>query len=110
MTKVFGWIAVGLSLTYKFPQIYKLYMTHDIKGISVFSQIVQASAYAFYITHGTIIEDPPIIMLGIASLIQSLILIVLYFIYKKEAKILADDDTDHKDIEKENELKSTEEL
>jgi len=28
MTKVFGWIAVTLSLTYKFPQIYKLQVVH----------------------------------------------------------------------------------
>jgi uncharacterized protein with PQ loop repeat len=39
-TLVFGWIAVTLSLIYKFPQIYKLYKTSNVDGISVESQIV----------------------------------------------------------------------
>lgn len=69
-------------MTYKFPQIWKLYRTRDTSGISVFSQIVQASAYAFYIIHGTLIKDPPVVLLGVASLLQSVVLIFQYFLYK----------------------------
>ena len=81
-TRVFGWIAVTLSLIYKFPQIYKLQKTRDTRGISVGSQIIQASAYGFYIVHGTIIGDPPVVLLGITSLSQSIVLIVQYFCYR----------------------------
>ena len=78
-TRVFGWIAVSLSLVYKFPQIWKLYVTGDIQGISVEAQIVQAMAYFFYIAHGIIIEDPPIVFLGLTSLLQSIVLVTQYF-------------------------------
>mmetsp|Transcript_22538 Transcript_22538/g.45032 ORF Transcript_22538/g.45032 Transcript_22538/m.45032 type:complete len:106 (+) Transcript_22538:120-437(+) len=81
-TRVFGWIAVTLSLIYKFPQIYKLQKTRDTRGISVGSQIIQASAYGFYIVHGSIIGDPPVVLLGITSLSQSIVLIVQYFCYR----------------------------
>ena len=82
-TRIFGWVAVGLSLTYKFPQIYKLWKTQDVRGISVLSQIVQGSAYAFYIVHGTLIQDGPVTLLGIASLAQSLVLVAQYYYYRK---------------------------
>ena len=77
----FGWIATSLSLIYKIPQIYKLYKTKKNEGLSIISLIVQASAYGFYIVHGFIIEDFPIISMGIISLVQSLFLIALYFLY-----------------------------
>eukprot|EP00466_Bigelowiella_natans_P015825 jgi/Bigna1/59429/fgenesh1_kg.4_\ len=81
-TQAFGWVAVALSLTYKFPQIWKLYKTKDTRGISVLSQLVQASAYGFYIVHGILIEDHPIVFLGVTSLLQSIILVVQYFCYR----------------------------
>ena len=46
------------------------------------SQIIQASAYGFYIVHGSIISDPPVVLLGITSLSQSLVLIGQYFYFK----------------------------
>ncbi|GMH61793.1 hypothetical protein TrLO_g7565 [Triparma laevis f. longispina] len=81
-TRIFGWIAVTLSLIYKFPQIYKLQKTKDTRGISVGSQIIQASAYGFYIVHGSLIGDPPVVLLGITSLSQSMVLIVQYFCFR----------------------------
>lgn len=85
-SRIFGWIAVSLSLVYKFPQIYWLYKTRQTAGISVASQLVQASAYFFYIAHGIIIGDPPIVFLGITSLTQSLVLVAQYFAYRKNNK------------------------
>ena len=102
--KVFGWIAVCLSLVYKFPQMWKLFKTGDISGISVESQIIQASAYGFYIVHGTIIEDPPIVFLGCTSFAQSAVLVGQYFYYQrkyskrnKTAVQNIDDDSNHDD-------------
>lgn len=85
---------IFFSLTYKFPQIWKLYHTRDTAGISVFSQIVQGAAYGFYITHGILIKDPPVVLLGVASLLQSIVLIFQYFIYSnsKEKKISINND------------------
>lgn len=80
--RIFGWVAVTLSLVYKFPQILKLQRSKDTRGISVESQVVQASAYFFYITHGILINDPPIVFLGITSLCQSLVLVAQYFAFR----------------------------
>ena len=90
--RAFGWVAVTLSLIYKFPQIYKLQVTRDTRGISVGSQIIQASAYGFYIIHGTLIGDPPVVLLGCTSLMQSLVLIVQYFCFKGTFEGKKDDD------------------
>ena len=97
-TRIFGWLAVTLSLSYKFPQIYKLWKLGDIRGISVESQLIQVVSYLFYIIHGNVIGDPPIIILGCSSLIQSVVLVGQYFYiakgYQKRTKIGPDDKDD----------------
>lgn len=50
--------------------------------IIIASQIIQASAYGFYIVHGSLIGDPPVVLLGITSLSQSMVLIVQYFCFR----------------------------
>ena len=80
--KVFGWIATGFSLTYKLPQIYVLYREKKHKGLSIVSLICQAMAYVFYVIHGYIIDDWPILTMGIVSAVQSLLLFILYFVYR----------------------------
>jgi uncharacterized protein with PQ loop repeat len=80
--EVFGWIATSLSLIYKLPQIYILYRKKKHEGLSIISLVVQALAYGFYIAHGIYIDDLPIMCMGIVSLLQSICLIVMYFVYK----------------------------
>ena len=46
------------------------------------SQIIQASAYGFYVIHGSLIGDPPVVLLGITSLLQSMVLIIQYFCFR----------------------------
>lgn len=79
---VFGWIATTFSLIYKLPQIYVLCRTKKHEGLSLASLICQACAYGFYITHGYFIEDWPILVMGVISLLQSVCLIFLFFRYK----------------------------
>ena len=40
-TPVFGYVAVFFSLLYKLPQIYKIFVTRDVKAISLMSQVLQ---------------------------------------------------------------------
>ena len=82
LTYVFGWIATGFSLIYKIPQIYVLCRTKKHEGLSLSSFVCQASSYGFYIAHGVFINDWPILVMGAISLIQSIILISLFFYYK----------------------------
>lgn len=83
-TRIFGWAAVSLSLTYKFPQIRQLYESKETAGISLVSQAVQASAYGFYIVHGILIQDPPVSVLGCASLVQSVVIICQVLYYRRQ--------------------------
>jgi uncharacterized protein with PQ loop repeat len=82
MKYLFGWIATSLSLSYKLPQIYKLVKTKDTTGLSNYSLLLQACSYGFYFVHGFLIDDPPIMALGSVSLIQSVIILYLYYYYK----------------------------
>jgi len=83
MIKVFGWIATSFSLIYKLPQIVALYRTKKHQGLSFISMICQACAYGFYIAHGWVIQDWPILVMGVISLLQSACLIFLYVYYKE---------------------------
>lgn len=83
MQQVFGWVATSLSLIYKLPQIYVLCKHQRHEGLSLASLACQASAYGFYIAHGTLNDDWAIACMGSVSLLQSLTLIALYFHYKQ---------------------------
>ena len=87
MQSVYGWIASGITLIYKLPQIYKLFKTKKSNDLSLVSIMVQSIGYGFYILHGNDVNDYPIILMGSGALFQSLILISLYFYYKKNKSI-----------------------
>lgn len=82
MTLVFGWIATAFSLTYKLPQIYTLCKEKKHKGLSIVSILWQLVSYIFYILHGYFIDDLPILYMGIIAGVQSIIIVVLYFMYR----------------------------
>jgi uncharacterized protein with PQ loop repeat len=79
VTHTFGWTATAMSLTYKIPQIRHLYKIKKSDGLNSTSLYIQAASYIFLITHGTIIADLPIMVMGCISLLQSALLILLYW-------------------------------
>ena len=81
---IFGWFATTFSLIYKLPQIYKIFKTHDISGISFRSNIIQTLSYVFYIIHGLYKNDYTIIVMGGTSMIQSFIIVYLWLKYKND--------------------------
>ncbi len=87
MNSVYGWIASIITLIYKLPQIYKIIVTKKSNDISIISYFVQSIGYIFYILHGIQQKDNPIILMGGGALCQSLILMILYFIYKNNDKV-----------------------
>jgi uncharacterized protein with PQ loop repeat len=82
MSQVFGWVAIAFSLTYKLPQIYVLCREKKHKGLSISSIIWQALGYIFYIVHGYIIVDWPILVMGAVAFAQTILLVILYFVYR----------------------------
>lgn len=86
MTKIFGWIAASLGLIYKVPQIYKIYKYKKTKGLSIRSYCFQTISYIFYIIHGFYIEDNPSISMGFISLVQNIIIHLLFYKYNYKKK------------------------
>ena len=83
---LFGWLATILSGLYRIPQIYKIYKVKKVEGISKVSYIVQTTSYVMYIIHGYIATDHPIIVMGVISVLQNIIILSLYIYYKKIEK------------------------
>ena len=86
MTKIFGWIAASLGLIYKVPQIYKIYKYKKTNGLSIRSYFFQTVSYIFYIIHGFYIEDNPSISMGFISLVQNIIIHLLFYKYNYKNK------------------------
>ena len=84
MKSFYGWVASSITLIYKLPQIYKLYKRKKSNDISIFSLIIQSIGYIFYILHGVNVKDDPIMLMGSGALLQTLILILMYFLYNKK--------------------------
>jgi len=81
---IFGWIGGGLSVVYNIPQIHHIYKNKSVGDISVYSLLVRIISYIFYIIHGYLIMDPPVLFMTLASLLQVLIICLQYFIYRNK--------------------------
>ena len=94
MTLIFGWIATGLSLLYKAPQIYKIIKYKNIDGISINSYTCQSLSYCFYLLHGYYINDSPTISMGFISLSQNILIHLLYYRLNKNNNELNQNNND----------------
>jgi MtN3 and saliva related transmembrane protein len=81
---IFGWIASGITVIYKIPQIIKLYKTKKSDDLSILSLFMQLIGYIFYILHGISINDLPIIFMGSGALFENIIVMAMYYIYKED--------------------------
>lgn len=79
---LFGWVASSITLIYKLPQIFKLYKTKKSDDLSLFSLLIQCFGYIFYILHGNTLNDLPIMFMGAGALLETAIIVILYFYYK----------------------------
>ena len=79
---VFGWIAGGLGVVYNIPQIYYIWKSKTVKGISFYSLMVRLISYFFYIAHGFTINDPPLIWMTSITLLQVSFICMQYYLYK----------------------------
>jgi uncharacterized protein with PQ loop repeat len=80
---IFGWTATGLSLIYKLPQIYTTCKTKNVDSLSLISLFIQLLSYVFYVVHGIAINDLPIVVMGIVSMLQTIFLMGLCLYHSK---------------------------
>lgn len=82
-----GFSALGFSLFYRIPQIYKLLKNKSSDDISVWMLHLQTISYILYIAYGVLVNDLIYIISSCLSMGQNVILYVLYFMYKSEPPI-----------------------
>ena len=66
-----------------FPQLHKTYITKSVEDLSLYSLIIILITNILWLLHGYFIFDKSLIIAGIISLIINLLLLTLFFIYKK---------------------------
>ena len=80
---VFGWVGTILTLIYKLPQVVNLYRLKTAKGISIYSYNIQTIGSGLYIVHGYIIEDDPIIVMGVVTLFLNIVVCMQLYYYSR---------------------------
>lgn len=68
-----------------FPQIYKTYQTKSVKDLSLFFLLLFFINTILWLLHGYFINDQSLIISGIIAGIMNIILLVMYFIYRKRS-------------------------
>jgi uncharacterized protein with PQ loop repeat len=68
-----------------FPQLYKTYITKSVKDLSLYSLLLILMTNMLWLLHGYFIYDISLIVAGLVSIIINIGLLILYFLYKKQA-------------------------
>jgi len=68
-----------------FPQLYKTYITKSVKDLSLYSLLLFLMTIMLWLVHGYFIYDISLIVACLVSIIITVGLLILYFLYKKQA-------------------------
>lgn len=71
-----------------FPQVYKTYTTKSVKDLSLLSLLLFVTSNLLWLAHGYFISDNSLMIAGVTTLTANLTLVILYFIYSKDEKII----------------------
>jgi uncharacterized protein with PQ loop repeat len=84
LINVIGYTGLFLSLIYRIPQIYKLYITKSGNDLSTVTFIICNLSYILYIIYGYLVYDFVIIIGTILSLIINSIVWIMVSYYNKK--------------------------
>ena len=79
--RIFGWLAGGLSVAHNLPQIVHVYRRKSAEDISAWALFVRMLSLGFYIVHGVLIEDMPLIVMSAVITFECVALCVLKWLY-----------------------------
>ena len=65
------------------PQLYKTYLTKSVKDLSLYTLLLILTTNILWMLHGYFIIDISLIVSGAISIIINIILLTLYFFYRK---------------------------
>lgn len=70
--RIFGWLAGGLSALHNIPQIVHVCRRKSTADISKHALLVRMLSLCFYVTHGLLIQDMPLIVMSAIIFLQTL--------------------------------------
>ncbi len=70
-----------------FPQLYKTYITKSVKDLSLYSLSLILITNFLWLLHGYFIMDISLIVSGIVNTIINVIMLILYFLYRKNMNL-----------------------
>lgn len=76
---IIGVISTVLSLTYRVPQIYKIYKTKSAKDLSLWMFCIQNLSYVGYIIYAIGLGDWIYFGASVLSLVQNFIILGFYY-------------------------------
>jgi uncharacterized protein with PQ loop repeat len=79
----FGWLAGIIGSLHTIPLILNIYNVKSVKGLSLYSLLLKLLAQLCYIIHGFNIKDAALLWMTLCVFIQTIIIIIQYFIYIK---------------------------
>jgi len=88
--RIFGWIGGSVAVMYNIPQIYKNYSSKSCNDISQLSLAMRILSAIFYIIHGVVIDDPPLLWMTSVACIQMLFIWIQILYYEKSKQQNAD--------------------
>ena len=82
--RVFGWIAGGISAMHNIPQIVHVYRRKSADDISITALAMRMLSLLFYILHGILIQDLPILVMCTIILGQCCVICILKYRFRNE--------------------------
>ena len=84
--RIFGWFGGSISVVHNIPQIYKNYHSESCNDISQLSMAMRVICAAFYVAHGALIDDPPLLWMTSIACIQMMFIWGQILYYKKASE------------------------
>ena len=81
--RIFGWFAGSVSVVHNIPKIYKNYHSESCNDISQLSMAMRVICAVFYVAHGALIDDPPLLWMTSIACIQMMFIWGQILYYKK---------------------------
>mgnify|MGYP006221560545 CR=1 FL=1 len=70
--------ALTISLFINIPQLYKIYKSRDVAGISVYTVCLRISCNACFILYAVLIEEWILVIVGAQNMLSETMLLVLF--------------------------------
>jgi len=80
--RIFGWLAGSLSALHNVPQIVHICKQKSAYDISASGLAMRMLSFGFYITHGILIEDMPILVTSSIVLFQCVVICLQKYYYR----------------------------